>query len=386
VANKLNAAGSAPALPKGAIRPRPAVEAMEPYSPPTAGRAGKLRLDFNENTVGCSPRVIEAICRGINRGDMSIYPEYGEPKTAVARYFRVAPEQFVFTNGTDEAIQVFINTYVDDNQEVVILSPAYAMYRFYAEVAGAKIVEVPYGPDMEFPLDAFLEAITPETRAVLISNPNNPSGTALSLDGIHRVLRRASDAAVLIDEAYYEFSGITALPEIDSRPNLFVSRTFSKVFGMAAMRIGCLFSHEANVAYLHKAQSPYSVNMLAIMAAQAAVEDTAYVETYVAEVLAARELLCFGLEKLGVSYVPSSANFVLVRFGARAVEIRDALRARSILVRDRSYEAPGCVRITVGTREQTRQLLEALEDFLSRDREGAVADPPATPTQPGGPQ
>ena len=125
------------------------------------------------------------------------------------------------------------------------------------------------------------------------------------------------------------------------------------------------------VAYLHKAQSPYSVNMLAIMAAQAAVEDPGYVETYVAEVLAARELLCLGLEKLGVSYVPSSANFVLARFGGRAIEVRDALRDRAILVRDRSYEAPGCVRITVGTREQTRRMLDALEEIWNKPETSA---------------
>src|SRR5205807_389128 len=122
------------------------------------------------------------------------------------------------------------------------------------------------------------------------------------------------------------------------------------------MQLGCLFSHEANVAMLHKAQSPYSVNSLAVVAAQAAVEDTAYIERYVAEVLAARELLCLGLERMAIRYVPSSANFVLGNFGARAIEVRDELRGQGILVRDRSYEAPGCVRITLGTREQTRRL------------------------------
>jgi histidinol-phosphate aminotransferase len=360
-------AGKSPKLPRGGIRPRAAVIAMQPYSPPTAGRSGKLRLDFNENTVGCSPRVVEAIRQGVGAEGLAVYPEYGDAKAAIARYFRVAPEQFVFTNGTDEAIQVFINTYVDDRQEVVTLKPSYAMYRFYAEVAGAKVTEVPYPqPEMEFPLDAVLNAITPETRAVLLANPNNPTGTAAPLEGIVRILRKARKAAVLIDEAYYEFSGITALPEIAQTPNLFVSRTFSKVFGMAAMRLGCLFSHAANIQYLHKAQSPYSVNMLALMAAQAAVEDTEYVQNYVAEALAARELLSIGLERLGIHYVPSSANFVLGRFGARAIEVRDALRAKGILVRDRSYEAPGCVRITVGTREQTRQLLAALEEIWNR--------------------
>jgi histidinol-phosphate aminotransferase len=356
-----------PKLPKGAIKPRPAVLAMKPYSPPTAGRAGKLRLDFNENTVGCSPRVIEALRHGIEAAGLAIYPEYGEAKQVIARYFRVSPEQFVFTNGTDEAIQVFVNTYVDDGQEMLLLKPSYAMYRFYAEVAGATIREIEYlPPAMEFPLEAVLDAITPDTRAVILANPNNPTGTGVSLLGIERILHRARKAAVMVDEAYYEFSGITALTEIERVPNLFVSRTFSKVFGMAAMRLGCLFSHQANVQLLHKAQSPYSVNSLAVLAAQAAINDSAYIRNYVAEVLAARELLCVGLEKLGIGYVPSSANFVLAKIGPRAIEVRDRLRACGVLVRDRSYEAPGCVRMTVGTREQTRRLLAALEEIWIR--------------------
>ncbi|MBZ5580872.1 MAG: histidinol-phosphate transaminase [Acidobacteriia bacterium] len=354
-------------LPKGAVKPRPAVLSMAPYSPPTAGRADKLRLDFNENTVGCSPRVIAALKERLDAGRLAVYPEYGEAKQAIARYFHVRPEQFVFTNGTDEAIQVFVNTYLDDGQEVVLLKPAYAMYRFYCEVAGAKITEAPFPqPGLEFPLQEVLDAITPETRAVILANPNNPTGTGVSLLGIERILHRARKGVVLVDEAYYEFSGLTALTEIERVPNLFVSRTFSKVFGMAAMRLGCLFSHEANVAFLHKAQSPYSVNSLAVLAAQAAVEDAGFIQSYVAEVLAARELLCLGLELLGIAYIPSSANFVLGRFGDRAIEVRDALRGQGILVRDRSYEAAGCVRITVGTREQTRRLLAALEEIWNR--------------------
>jgi histidinol-phosphate aminotransferase len=356
-----------PRLPKGAIKPRPAVQAMAPYSPPTGGRAGKLRLDFNENTVGCSPKVIAALRAALAPPALTIYPEYGDAKQAVADYFQVRPGQFVFTNGTDEAIQVFINAYVDDGQEVLVLKPAYAMYRFYADVAGAKVREIPYQqPGMEFPLQEMLDAITPDTRAILISNPNNPTGTGLSLLQIERILHRAKKAVVMIDEAYYEFCGVTALGEIERLPNLFVCRTFSKVFGMAAMRLGCLFSHEANIHYLHKAQSPYSVNALAVVAAQAAVRDPGYVENYVAEILAARELLCVGLEKLGIPYVPSSANFVLTYMGKRAIPVRDYLRDRRILVRDRSYEVPGAVRITVGTRQQTRKMLAALGEIWNQ--------------------
>ena len=340
---------------------------MAPYSPPTAGRLDKLRLDFNENTVGCSPRVIKSLKERLDPARLAVYPEYGPAKQAIAAYFRVHPDQFTFTNGTDEAIQVFVNTYVDDGQEVLLLKPSYAMYRFYAEVAGAAIVEIAYQPPaMEFPLQHLLDAISPRTRAIILANPNNPTGTGVSLLGIERILHRARKAVVMVDEAYYEFSGVTALTEIERVPNLFVCRTFSKVFGMAAMRLGCLFSHAANIAFLRKAQSPYSVNSLAVEAAQAAVEDKAFVQNYVAEVLAARELLCLGLEKLGIRYVPSSANFVLGDFGKRAIEVSDALRGQAILVRDRSYEAPGCVRITVGTRAQTRRMLAALTEVWKK--------------------
>jgi histidinol-phosphate aminotransferase len=351
-------------LPPGVLQPREAVLRMAPYSPPTAGRAGKLRLDFNENTVGASPRVIEYLREHLSEAGLAVYPEYAETKRALATFFGVEPEDFILTNGTDEAIQVLINTYVDDDDEVLLLRPSYAMYRFYAEVAGASIREVPYRAEkLAFPLEELLGAIAPATRAILIANPNNPTGTGTSRAGIERILAKASGAAVLIDEAYFEFCGVTALPLLNDYPNLFVSRTFSKVYGMASMRLGCLFSQSGNVDFLHKAQSPYSVNTVATLAARAAIQDTTYIEKYVTEVLAARELLYVGLEKLGIKYYESKANFVLFQAGDRAIPIRDGLRRRGVLVRDRSYEIPGCVRVTVGTREQIRCFLSELEQI-----------------------
>ncbi len=336
---------------------------MAPYSPPTAGRLGKLRLDFNENTVGCSPKVLEHLRRALTPEMLAVYPEYTEARPALAAFFGVKEENFALTNGTDEAIQVLVNTYVDNGDDVIVLQPAYAMYRFYAEVAGAKIIEVAYrGEQLDFPLEEVLKAIGPRTRAILIANPNNPTGTGVSLLGIERILKRARKAAVLVDEAYYEFSGVTALGLVDTHPNLFVSRTFSKLYGMAAMRLGVLFSHPANIEYVRKGQSPYSVNALAAMAVVEAIRDMKYVRNYVTEVLAARELLCVNLEKMGIAYVPSQANFVLFHAGPRSIEIRDKLRARNVLVRDRSYEIPGCVRVTVGTRDQVRRFLAALKE------------------------
>jgi histidinol-phosphate aminotransferase len=334
---------------------------MAPYSPPTGNRLDKVRLDFNENTVGCSPRLAAFLKEQITPERLAVYPSYHAVKDTLAQYFHVSPEEFTLTNGTDEAIQVFINTYIDDGDEVLIPRPSYAMYRFYAEVAGAKIREVQYpAPRYEFPLEQLLASIGPLTRAVCISNPNNPTGTGISLDDVEKIIQAAKHAVVLIDEAYFEFSGVTALPWIDKYPNLFVSRTFSKVYGMAALRVGCLFSHRDNVAFLQKAQSPYSVNMLAALAAQEAVKDPDYVKSYVAEALAARDLLSSGLTRLNISFIPSQANFVLADFGSRAIEIRDSLRSHAILVRDRSYEAPGCVRITVGTLAQAARVLDEL--------------------------
>jgi histidinol-phosphate aminotransferase len=343
------------------LEPRAAVRGMAPYSPPSGGREGKLRLDFNENTVGCSPRVVEALQQYLTADHLSVYPEYAAALTDLAAFFNVHADEFTLTNGTDEAIQLLVNTFVGDSGEVLTMKPSYAMYKFYAQLAGATVREIEYPADLQFPLEEFLAAIGPSTKAILVSNPNNPTGGAIDLIAIRGILDAAPQAAVLIDEAYFDFFGVTALPWIRERHNLFVSRTFSKVYGMAAMRCGCLFSNAQNMHWIRKAQSPYSVNSLAVIAARAAVKDTDYVKQYVAEVLQSREDVCRGLDDLGIPYFPSRANFVLMYLGDRAIPIRDALRARDILVRDRSYEVPGCVRVTLGTKFSTFRFLADLE-------------------------
>lgn len=186
-------------------KPRPAIERMAAYHPPSSGRAGKLRLDFNENTVGASPRVVSKLQQVLSADALTVYPEYTEVLPALARFFEVAEDELILTNGTDEAIQVLINAYVDNEDDVLILTPSYAMYRFYSEVAGARVRTLPYKPDtLKFPLEELLAAIRPTTKAILISNPNNPTGTALKREGIERILDKAPEAAVLIDEAYFE--------------------------------------------------------------------------------------------------------------------------------------------------------------------------------------
>lgn len=348
------------------VRPRRAIERMEPYRPPTGGRTDLLRLDFNENTVGCSPRVTEFLQQGFSAAQLPSYPEYAAARTELAAFFGVAEEALVLTNGTDEAIQLVVNTYLDDNQECLLMRPSYAMYRFYAEVAGAEVYELDFNPDtLAFPLEQMLETISRNTRLVMLANPNNPTGGGITRNAIERILDRATHAMVLIDEAYFEFSGVTALPLIEDYPHLLVTRTFSKVYGLAGLRVGCLFTQPANADFLRKGQSPYSVNAIGAAAARVAIQDQEFVTRYVTEVLAARELTEVGLDKLHLPYFASDGNFLLIQFGDRAQKVVEGLRAKGILVRDRSHEIPGTVRVTIGTREQMARFLTSLREVLA---------------------
>ncbi len=328
-------------------QPRTAVRDMAPYKPPAEGRGGKLRLDFNENTVGSSPKVVEALQRAINAGDLSVYPEYSQARPKLAAHFGVSQDQLLLTNGTDEAIQVLVNTFVNCGDRVSVAEPSYAMYRFYSELAGAQVSE-----DLD-----------ENTRLALIANPNNPTGSWKEREECIRLLEQFPNTLFLFDEAYFEFSGITVLDLIGQYDNLFVSRTFSKVYGMASMRMGCLFSHAENVAWMRKAQSPYSVNQLAVVAAASAVDDQVTIRQYVGEVISAREMAFEEFAKLGIRTFPSKGNFILFDAGPRAVEIRDTLRDCGVLVRDRSYEIEGCVRVTIGTHEQTKRFLDELRSI-----------------------
>ena len=365
IANQEPAASQTLNLPS-ALKPRVAVKNMRPYSPPSQGRVDQMRLDFNENTIGCSPKVIEAISEIIDANAMSMYPEYSQAKSVIANFFNVMSEQLVFTNGTDEAISLLVNTFVEQGQQLVLVHPSYAMYRFYGELGGAKITEVQYEitDDFKFPMAKLLASINQETAAVFLANPNNPTGTAISRSEIVQVLRAAPNSVVLIDEAYVEFADVSALDLINEFPNLFVSRTFSKAYGMAGIRFGCLFSDAQNIEWVQKAQSPYSVNVVAITAALAAVRDGKYLTNYVSEVRESRKFVEAEFERLGVKYFDSTGNFLLFDVGSRATSIRDQLATRGVLVRDRSYEIAGCVRVTIGTKQQMKLFINELERVL----------------------
>lgn len=345
------------------VSPRQAVLDMRPYSPPTAERADKVRLDFNENTVGCSPRVAEFLSSGLSSSLLATYPDYAEARFKLAAHFGVTEDQVVISNGTDEAIQLTVNAFVEPGDAVLVLRPSYAMYRFYSELAGAKIFEADYcTDDLSLPFERVLELAT-KSKVVFLSNPNNPTGSLASAEQIRQILEAAPKTAVLVDEAYYEFSGETVLSWIDEYPNLLVSRTLSKAYGLAGLRCGLLYSCRDNVAVLRKVQSPYSVNVVAARAAVEAVQDSEYVQDYVQEVLAQRERTATALSSLGVRVAPSHGNFLLFWAGPFKDRLVSACQQTGVLVRDRSHDIEGTVRVTIGTAEQMDRFLGIAEDL-----------------------
>jgi histidinol-phosphate aminotransferase len=197
----------------------------------------------------------------------------------------------------------------------------------------------------------------------LLANPNNPTGTLLSRRELRRILEAAPHTLVVVDEAYAEFSGVTVLPWIRRYANLVVTRTFSKVAGLAGLRFGCLFANAELIAQMRKAQPPFPVNTAALVAAEAALRDTAYMRRTVAEVLRGKRVLEDGLRKMGVRIFSSGGNFLLADFGERAPRLLSALRGKGILLRDRTrdFGRPGFLRITAGTRAQMLRLIRALE-------------------------
>jgi len=350
------------------IKPRKAIEKLEAYNPPIENRGNSLRMDFNENTVGPSPKVVEAI-KNISRDYVSCYPEYNAFKKKLAKYLRVKESQVIPTNASDDGIKVIMDTYIEEGDEIIIPEPTFPMFRIYAGIADAKIISMLYNEDLSFPTAKVLSAINDKTKIIVVVNPNNPTGTPVKRADIIKILEKsksAKNSIVLLDEAYHHFTKETGIDLIGKYENLIVVQTFSKVFGLAGLRIGYIISSEQNIRNIKKACSPYSVNSIAVLAASAALDDENYIEWYVSEVEKSRELLYQELKKLGIKAYPSSANFILAYFGNKSKEIMDKLKQDGILIRDRSSDKMlnGCIRISLGTVEQTKKFLGHLKTVL----------------------
>ena len=346
---------------------RAAVEKMRAYNPPLEGRTKKIRLDFNENPIGCSPKVRQALAK-LSAAEICSYPEQETVRRQMAKHFGVRPDELLLTNGTDEALHVIVSTFVETNDSVLIVEPTYAMYRFYSELAGARVLAPRYDAGMEFPWDEVRKLLAEPAapRVFFLPNPNSPTGNLLSPAEIRHILDAAKNTMVVIDEAYFEFSGVTVIPWIRRHANLIVTRTFSKTAGLAGLRLGCIFVNRDLATSMRKSQSPYPVNAAALVAAEAAMRDRAFIARTMREVKAGRAQLEKGLARLGLRYFPSGGNFILVYFADNAKKIVAALDRKGILLRDRSsdFSGEGYVRITVGTPAQITRLLRALKALL----------------------
>jgi histidinol-phosphate aminotransferase len=338
---------------------------MRPAHTPIEERAGALRLDFNENTVGCSAVALRAV-RKLTAEQIATYPEYLAPTAKMARWFGVKPAELTLTNGADGALQHIVYTFVDSQSSILLVDPTFVMYRFYAQLSGAKILSLQYDSKMKFPVGAVMKALRKSPRLFLIANPNNPTGTLIPATTIRRMLESAPRTLFVVDEAYAEFSRVTVLPWICRYPNLIVVRTFSKGAGLAGLRLGCMFACPEVTSLLAKTREPFAVNTAALVAAEATLRDYGAVKRYAKEITAARELLSKALQRFGVKVFPSGANFLLADFGDRAPRLLQQLAKRGILLRDRTsdFGRVGYVRITIGTRTQMRRLIRELARLL----------------------
>jgi histidinol-phosphate aminotransferase len=340
---------------------RKAIMERRTYEPPGEGRADKLRLDFNENTAGCSPAVRRALAK-LSTKQIAMYPEYERGTKRLAGYFRVKPEELLLTNGGDDALRLFFDAFVDSGSSVVICEPTFPMYRYWGEVAGAKIEALRYGAGMEFALEGALRALESKPRVLFLCNPNNPTGTLLEKAAIETMLKAATHTAVVVDEAYAEFSGVTVVPWITQYPQLFVARTFSKAAGLAGLRLGAVIAGSDSLAILRRATAPFPVNVAALAAAEAAVSDPKTMKRYVRDVERMRKWLETELRKLDVKTYASAANFLLADFGPGGPAMCGRLQREGILLRDRSKEiGPGFVRIGIGTKSEMERLMRSIK-------------------------
>jgi histidinol-phosphate aminotransferase len=347
------------------LKARDAIRTLKEYHPPLGNREG-LRLDFNENTLGCSPRVLERL-RRLDGETLARYPVRDTGEAVVAAHFGVSTEELLLTNGTDEAIHLICETYLSPGDEVLIAVPTFAMFEIYAAATGAKVISIPTGADFAFPTQKVLDQITERTRLIAVANPNNPTGAFAPLADLLRIAQAAPDAALLVDEAYFEFCGESMVSSWRSASNIFVSRTFSKAYGMAGLRIGVLMGNPEQMSGVRRGSSPYNLNSVALACLPDALADQEFVRDYVAQALDGRRELEAELSAWDIRFWPSRANFVLFYLGGKCKPFIREMRDRGILVRDRSND-PGCqdcVRITVGTREHNQRMLSNLREVLA---------------------
>jgi histidinol-phosphate aminotransferase len=334
-----------------------------------------LELGSNENPYGASPAARQAVVEAL--ATLHVYPDPlgGDLKRALARHHGVDTAQILLGNGSHELLMQFAQVFAGAGDEVVASQYGFAVYALAAQAAGATLQLAPaLARDAPMPrghdLDALRAAVTPRTRLVYLANPNNPTGTWYAGADFAAFLRALPpEVLVVVDEAYAEFVDApdyaSALPLLAQHPNLIVTRTFSKAYALAGLRVGCALAHPALIAVMERVRESFNVNAAGLAAAEAALADAAHLAAGVAGNRVQREALSKALRQRGLVVSPSQTNFLLVEFGAQTAAIEAGLLARGVILRPMGgYGLGDCLRITVGTEPENARLLAALDEVL----------------------
>ncbi len=348
------------------IRAKDTVEGLTAYQAPLEGRRGMLRLDFNENTVGPSPKVMEAIA-GLSASDVATYPEYAGLADAFAGLVGVSPQEVGVFNGVDAAIRAVFEAFGSEGETFLSTNPTFGYYGPCAAQQGMRNLSIPYGPDLEYPKVQVLEALSSKPRIYFVCNPNNPTGTLVDAEFILDAAARNPETLVVVDELYESFTGVTVLPAALEHDNLLTLRSLSKSAGLAGLRLGFAIGAAALVDRVSRVTGPYDVNSFAVTAGKAAIADYAHTEAYVAEVKKAKALTIERLGAVGLRYHADGGNYVLVWPGVPLDELVGALRDGGVLVRSMAGKPliDGSFRLTIGTSAQMERFFEVFEDVLA---------------------
>ncbi|MGD8997945.1 MAG: histidinol-phosphate transaminase [Anaerolineae bacterium] len=360
------------------VQPQRGLDAVQPYVPGKPieevqreyGLADVIKLASNENPLGPSPRAVRAVRRALSR--LNVYPDSQSYtlRHAIAERFGVEADHVVVGNGADGVILQTCMAYLDDRSEVIVSRSSFPVYDRFTHAMRASLIKTPL-QDYRLDLEAMADAITERTKLVFVCNPNNPTGTIVTADEVQAFMEGAPDhVLVIFDEAYCELVDSAAYPDTlaylrQGRDNVMVMRTFSKAYGIAGVRLGYAFAAPQVLAPLHHVKEPFAVNLLAQVAGIAALQDQAFLQRSIAANRAGRLALYEQFDRLGLPYIESHANFVLVEFGPQALAIQERLLERGVIVRDCvSYDLCDFLRVTVGTEAQNARLIAALEDVL----------------------
>ncbi len=360
------------------VKPQHGLDHLKPYVPGTPiedvqrkyGLRHVIKLASNENPLGTSPKALQAVRDALPR--LNFYPDSQcyNLRQALASYLRVDQDHIIVGNGADGLITQTCMAYLDQDSEVIVSKSSFPVYDIFTHIMRAKLVKTPlkeYGLDLE----AMADAITPRTKLVFVCNPNNPTGTMVTAGEVERFMARVPDyVLVVFDEAYFELADSTDFPDtmayvLQGRENVMVMRTFSKVYGMAGIRLGYGVAMPSVLAPMNRAKESFAVNLLAQAAGIAALEDHDFLLKTIEANHTSRLWLYEQFDRLGLSYVRSHTNFVLVEIGPRASEVQQELLKRGVIVRPcDGYDLCDFIRVTVGTPEQDARFIEALEVVL----------------------